>query len=466
MCAAPGGDMAISMWVPVVRRDMTRNPAPVSPPVVLTIAGSDSGGGAGIQADLKTIEAGGAFGTSVVTSVTAQNTTGVASTHTLPVAEIEAQAEAVLSDFDVAAVKTGMLATSDVIDLVRERVTATDAPAVVDPVMVAASGDRLLEPAAEAAYEELVAESTLVTPNADEAEVLTDSEVTDSADAQQAGEALVEMGADAALVKGGHVPGDDVVDVLVTADSVETVRHPRVATEATHGSGCTLSSAVATRLAYGDDLSTAVRTGIDLLARAVRYNVDVGEGPGAVHHMVAARDRAERQPTAERVAELVAQFGKRDVSPLVPETGMNVVGATPYAEVPAECAAVDGRITRTLDGVAASGGVRFGASSQVATTLLAARESDANRRFAVGCRLDGETEAALDEIDGAVAEYDGDAAPSDRALRRALAGIDGRATAFVDRGGMGREGSLTLLAADSATLADRAITLLDAVREE
>ena len=445
---------------------MTRNPAPVSPPVVLTIAGSDSGGGAGIQADLKTMEAGGAFGTSVITSVTAQNTTGVASTHTLPVEEIDAQAEAVLSDFDVAAVKTGMLATSDVIDLVRERVAATDAPAVVDPVMVAASGDRLLEPDAESAYEQLVAESTLVTPNADEAEVLTGIEVADSADAQQAGEALVEMGADGALVKGGHVPGEDVVDVLVTADSVETVRHPRVDTEATHGSGCTLSSAIATRLAYGDDLSPAVRTGIDLLARAVRYNVDVGEGPGAVHHMVAARDRAERQPTAERVAEVVAQFVKRDVSPLVPERGMNVVGATPYAEVPAECAAVDGRITRTLDGVAASGGVRFGASSQVATTLLAARESDANRRFAVGCRLDGETEAALDELEGAVAEYDSDAAPSDRALRRALAETDERATAVIDRGGMGREGSLTLLAADSATLADQTVTLLDAVREE
>jgi len=445
---------------------MTRNPAPVSPPVVLTIAGSDSGGGAGIQADLKTAEAGGAFGTSVITSVTAQNTTGVASTHTLPVEEIDAQAEAVLSDFDVSAVKTGMLATSEVIDLVRERVAAADAPAVVDPVMVAASGDRLLEPDAETAYEQLVAESTLVTPNADEAAVLTGIEVADSADAQQAGEALVEMGADGALVKGGHVPGEDVVDVLVTADSVETVRHPRVDTNATHGSGCTLSSAIATRLAYGDDLSPAVRTGIDLLARAVRYNVDVGEGPGAVHHMVAARDRAERQPTAERVAEVVAQFVTRDVSPLVPETGMNVVGATPYAEVPAECAAVDGRITRTLDGVAASGGVRFGASNRVATTLLAARERDANRRFAVGCRLDGETEAALDEIEGAVAEYDGDAAPSDRALRRALAETDERATAVVDRGGMGREGSLTLLAADSATLADQTVTLLDAVREE
>jgi hydroxymethylpyrimidine/phosphomethylpyrimidine kinase len=458
--------MTISMYESLVQLGMTRNAAPVSPPVVCTIAGSDSGGGAGIQADLKTIEAGGAFGTSVVTSVTAQNTTGVESTHILPIEEIEAQADAVFDDFEVAAVKMGMLATSEIIDLVRERVAATDAPAVVDPVMVATSGDRLLEAEAEAAYEELVGESTLVTPNTDEAEVLTGVEVTDSARAQQAGEALVEMGADAALVKGGHVPGDDVVDVLVTGDTVETVRHPRVDTEATHGSGCTLSSAIATRLAYGDDVSTAVRTGIDLLARAVRYNVDVGEGPGAVHHMVAVRDRAERQPTAERVAELVAQFVRRDVSRLVPETGMNVVGATPYAEVRTECAAVDGKLVATLDGVAATRGVRFGASTRVADTLLAAREFDVDLQFAASCRLDDATEAALDVLDGAVAEYEGTERASEPAIGDALAATDGRPGALLDRGGKGRAGAITLLAPDSATLADQVVTLLGAVGEQ
>jgi hydroxymethylpyrimidine/phosphomethylpyrimidine kinase len=444
---------------------MTRNHVPSSPPVVLTIAGSDSGGGAGVQADLKTIAAGGAFGTSAVTSVTAQNTTGVESTHVLPTEEIDAQCGAVFEDFDVAALKTGMLATAEIIDLVRERVTEADAPAVVDPVMVAASGDRLLESTAETAYESLVAESKLVTPNADEAAVLTGVDVTDSASAERAGEELVGMGADAALVKGGHVPGDDVVDVLVTADSVETVRHPRVDTDATHGSGCTLSSAIATRLANGDDLPTAVRGGIDLLARAVRYGLDVGEGPGAVHHTVALRDRADRQPTAERVAELVAQFVRRDVTPLVPETGMDVVGATTYAEVPAECAGVDGGIVRTLDGVAA-GGVRFGASTRLAQTLLAVREFDGSVRFAVGCRLDSETESALDTLGVGVAEHDGSNAPTEPDICDALAAADPDPGVFLDRGGMGRAGSMTLLAPDSATLADRVVTLLDAVREE
>mgnify|MGYP006284176423 FL=1 len=451
---------------------MARNPAPVTPPVVLTIAGSDSGGGAGIQADLKTIEAGGAFGTSAVTSVTAQNTTGVASTHVLPVEEITAQIDAVRSDFDVGAIKTGMLATSGVVDLVTETVRESPAPAVVDPVMVAASGDRLLEPEAESAYEDLVAASTLVTPNADEAEVLTGIDVEDSARAQQAAEQLVEMGADAALVKGGHVPGEDVVDVLATEETIQTVRHTRVDTEATHGSGCTLSSAIATRLAHGDDVSTAVQTGIDLLARAVRYNLDVGEGPGAVHHMVAVRDQAERDPTAERVAEVVNQFVRRDVSRLVPEVGLNVVGATPYAEVPAECAAVEGRITRTLDGVAANRGVRFGASTNVARFLLAAREYDPELRFAVNCRYDDGVATALDALDWPVAEYDPTERPDDAnevlewAAREAFADAAETPVGVVGHAAPGWEPTVVVLAADTATLADRAATLLDAASDE
>jgi hydroxymethylpyrimidine/phosphomethylpyrimidine kinase len=442
--------------------------------VVLTVAGSDSGGGAGIQADLKTIEAGGAFGTSVVTSVTAQNTTGVESTYVLPVAEIAAQCEAVLSDFDVAAVKTGMLATGAVVDLVREQVAATDSPAVVDPVMVAASGDRLLEPEAETAYERLVAEATLVTPNADEAEVLTGIEVVDAESAREAGAAVVGMGARAALVKGGHVPGEDVVDVLVTDERVETIRHPRVETEATHGSGCTLSSAIATRLAHGDDIDVAVRAGVDLLARAVRYSLDVGQGPGAVHHMVAVRDRAQRQPTTERVTETVRTFVERDVAPLVPEVGMNVVGATPYAEVPAECAAVEGRVSRTLDGVAPTRGVRLGASSHLARFLLAAREFDTDLRFAVNCRFDDDVEAALGTLDGPVAEYDRGAEPEERretegrtmqwGARQAFQGTAETPVAVFDRGDVGKEPMVRLLATDASGLVDRTLSLLDAVQ--
>ncbi|WP_436927361.1 bifunctional hydroxymethylpyrimidine kinase/phosphomethylpyrimidine kinase [Halosimplex amylolyticum] len=449
---------------------MTRREAPVAPPVVLAIAGSDSGGGAGIQADLKTIEAGGAFGTTAITSVTAQNTTGVESTHVLPTEEIDAQCEAVCSDMDVAAVKTGMLATSEVVDLVTERVRATDAPAVVDPVMVAASGDRLLASEAESAYEDLVAEATLVTPNADEAGVLTDVTPESEAEAREAGERLVDLGADAALVKGGHVPGESVVDVLVTGDSVETFRHPRVDTDATHGSGCTLSSAIAARLAHGDDLVDAVGAGIDLLARAVRYNLDVGEGPGAVHHAVELRDRAASDATAEAVEGVVQSFVDRDVGPLVPEVGLNVAGATPYAERPDETAAVEGRITRTLSGAHPNRGVRFGASTHVARLLLAAREHDRALRFAANCRYGDDVATALDELDGPVAEFDagertqnGQERAVERGVAAAFDSVDETPSAVVNRGAYGDEPLTFVLAREPDALVDRTLTLLEVV---
>jgi len=455
---------------------MMRQRAPVTPPVVLTIAGSDSGGGAGIQADLKTIEAGGGFGTSAITSVTAQHTRGVESTHLLPTAEIEAQCDAVRSDFDVAAVKTGMLATREVVELVTDQLADLDAPAVVDPVMVATSGDRLLDEGAEAAYEDLAREATLITPNADEATVLTGIEIESTADAERAGQQLVAEGVEAALIKGGHVPGEAVTDLLVTEAGVETISHPRVDTEATHGSGCMLSAAIATRLAHGDHLSEAVRSGIDLLGRAVRYGIDVGEGPGSVHHMVAARNDAAREPTAEAVTGIVRQLVEADISPLVPEVGTNVVGATPHAETPAECAAVEGRIGRTLDGVAPTGGVRFGASSHVARFLLAAREYEPNLRFALNCRFDDEIETALDSLDWPVGSYDRENEPDpvrseekqtmQWGAAQAFEGENRPPVAVFDRGSHGKEPITKLLATDPATLVDRTTTLLETFGSE
>ncbi len=450
-----------------------RTPAPVEKPVVLTIAGSDSGGGAGIQADLKTIEAMGGFGTSAITAVTAQNTTGVTSSHVLPVAELTAQIEAVLSDFDVRAVKTGMLATTEVVETVVEYARGLAVPLVVDPVMVATSGDRLLTEEAEAAYEALIAESTLVTPNADEAAVLTDVEPADEAGARLAGQRLLAMGADAALVKGGHLPGDEVVDVLVTPETVETARHPRIDTEATHGSGCTLSSAIATRLAHGEPLVDAVDRSLAFMSRAIRYHHAVGEGPGAVHHLVALRNEAAREATAEEVRGVVARLVDADVRPLVPEVGINVVGASPYAESVDETAAVEGRIARTLSGVAPTLGVRFGASSHVARFLLGAREHHPGLRFAVNVRFDDAVEEALASLGWEVAEYDRDAEPTEAAgtmdwAAREVFGPDTRwaeepPTAVVDRGAVGKEPMTKLVAEDAGTLAELVVDLNGAV---
>ncbi len=267
-----------------------QQPEPVSPPVSLTIAGSDSGGGAGIQADLKTMAAHGVYGTTAITAVTAQHTRGVDSSFVLPLEEIDAQIRAALEDFDVRAVKTGMLATGKIIDLVAEHAADLDVPLVVDPVMVATSGDRLIDLEGITAYEALLQHATLVTPNADEAGVLTGVTVDDIESARTAGERLLEDGASAALIKGGHVPGPEITDLLVTDEGERAFTHPRVDTEATHGSGCTLAAAIAAGLANGDSLETAVERGGEHLETAVPAYYDVGQGPGAVNHLASGQE--------------------------------------------------------------------------------------------------------------------------------------------------------------------------------
>ena len=460
---------------------MTRRAVPDRRPVALTIAGSDSGGGAGIQADLKTMEAEGVFATSAITSTTAQHTRGVESTHVLPAEEVDAQIGAVRDDFDVGAVKTGMLATTPIVELVSEHAREWGVPFVVDPVMVATSGDRLLAAEAEAAYENLVAAATLVTPNADEAAVLTGIEVADEETMRAAGEALVETGAAAALVKGGHVDdaGRDerVVDLLVTDETVRRFEGPRVDTDATHGSGCTLSSAIAAGLAREESFPDAVAAGVEFMRRAVRYPLDVGQGPGSVHHLVAVRDRAARHPTAEAVEGVVDRLVAGETArAIVPEVGLNVVGATPYAESVREVAAVEGRITRTLSGVRPNRGVRFGASSHVARFLLSAREFH-DYRFAANCRFDDGVEAALAALGWPVASFDRGAEPTADeeastmgwGAQQAFAGTAGAETppvAVVDDGDVGKEPMTRVLARDAETLGDQLLALASAVATE
>jgi hydroxymethylpyrimidine/phosphomethylpyrimidine kinase len=256
------------------------------------VASTDSGGGAGIAADLKTMTRLGVYGGCVVVSVTAQHTRGVESTHVLPAAAVRDQFDAVADDFDVGAVKTGMLATEAGIRTVADRLADYDGPVVVDPVMVATAGDVLLEPGAVEAYDELIGTATLVTPNADEAAELTGTYPDTDAEIEAAAADLLDRGADAVLLKGGHVDveGDEVRDTLVTADGTQsrTFVGERVATDRTHGSGCTLSSAIAARLAHGDDLPTAVERGIAFTGAALARPADVGRGPGSVNHLVDA----------------------------------------------------------------------------------------------------------------------------------------------------------------------------------
>jgi len=254
-------------------------------PVGLTIAGSDSGGGAGIQADLKTFAAFGVYGASVLTALTAQNTCGVRAIADVDPDFVAQQIDAVLEDLDVRAAKTGMLWRSAVIAVVADRLRAHPLPhLVVDPVSVATSGNVLLEPAAVAwLRERLLPLATLVTPNLREAEVLTGRPVTCPDEMRDAARALVDLGARAALVKGGHLAGD-ALDLFYDGRSFRELSAPRIRTRSTHGTGCTLSAAVAAGLARGEGLEAAVAAAKRYVTRAIETAPQIGHGTGPVNH--------------------------------------------------------------------------------------------------------------------------------------------------------------------------------------
>jgi len=252
----------------------------------LTIAGSDSGGGAGIQADLKTFAAHGVFGTSAITAVTAQNTLGVTAWQAMPADLVTAQIEAVAADFDLRAVKVGMLATAAIVEAVSATIVELDLPdVVVDPVMVATGGDRLLEEdAIEAIKRELMPHTRVLTPNVPEAEALSGMGIASVDDMRSAARRILASGPRVVLVKGGHLRGSESVDVVVTAHDSFELRRPRVESTSTHGTGCTLSSAIAANLALGLELQPALERAREYVDGAIRHAPGLGRGHGPLGH--------------------------------------------------------------------------------------------------------------------------------------------------------------------------------------
>jgi hydroxymethylpyrimidine/phosphomethylpyrimidine kinase len=251
----------------------------------LTIAGSDSGGGAGIQADLKTFSALGVFGMSAVTAITAQNTLGVTAVHEIPAEIVAAQIDAVVTDIGVDAAKTGMISNSEIIRGVAAKVREHGiSTLVVDPVMVATSGDRLLrEDAVEALRTELLPLATVVTPNLPEAAVLTGREVSSLEGMREAARAIVGLGVRSVLVKGGHLDGD-AVDLFYDGSAFTELPGRRIQTTSTHGTGCTLASAIAALLARGEPLESAIGNAKVYVTAAIERAYPIGHGHGPVHH--------------------------------------------------------------------------------------------------------------------------------------------------------------------------------------
>ena len=257
--------------------------------IALTIAGSDSGGGAGIQADLKTFSALGVYGASVITAVTAQNTSAVTAVLNIPVDTVEAQIRAVLDDITVNAIKIGMLSSPEIIETVSHCLVGFSGPIILDPVMVAKSGDRLLQQnAIDSLKTRLTPVASLITPNLPEAAILLGCDLAkDESDMLAQGEALLGLGAKAVLIKGGHATGDECTDLLIRKDHQPiSFRSTRIQTKNTHGTGCTLSSSITAYLAKTIPLEEAISDAHTYLNQAIRAadSLHIGQGHGPVHH--------------------------------------------------------------------------------------------------------------------------------------------------------------------------------------
>ena len=252
---------------------------------VLIIAGSDSGGGAGAQADIKTVTRLGGYAATAITAITVQNTLGVSAVHPIPPEIVAAQGRAVLCDIGADAIKTGMLGSAAVVEITAALLDEARVPAVIDPVMVAKGGAALLDANAVATFKRLlIPRAALLTPNGPEAEALTGVAVTDLEGARRAAQALLAAGAAAVLIKGGHIPGPRVIDLLATPVGETLFENERIETRHTHGTGCTLASAIATGLAQGLPLTEAVAEGWAYVAEAIRQAPGLGQGHGPLNH--------------------------------------------------------------------------------------------------------------------------------------------------------------------------------------
>lgn len=358
---------------------------------VMIIAGSDSGGGAGIQADLKAVTVLGGHAMTVITALTAQNTQGVKGVHAAPLEFVRAQFESVTEDIEVDAVKTGMLHSAELVELTAELVKGLDKPLVVDPVMVAKGGDRLLaEDAIKAVKEKLIPLATLLTPNLDEAEALLGRQVRNTDQMIQAAKDLVAMGACAALVKGGHLE-DDPADVLFDGKEVHFFRAARIDTPHTHGTGCTLASALATLLAQGREVSVAVERARLLIRRGIAGGLAIGKGHGPVNAMADIEPRLALGGCLTRVEAAMDRLEQEPgLGFIIPEVRGQLGYALPGAAGPGEVIAIQGRITDMNGRLKAAGPAKAGASQHVAKIVLTACAADPEKRTAMALCFDEE----------------------------------------------------------------------------
>ena len=442
-------------------------------PCALTIAGSDSGGGAGIQADLKTFAALGVHGMTAITSITAQNTVAVTAVQDVDPEVVRAQIEAVVEDIGVDAAKTGMLHTSEIIEVVAEEIERHGFPVVVDPVMIAKSGAALLRPEAkETLVRRLLPLATVVTPNAMEAEAISGIKIETLEDGRRAAEEIASLGPKAVVVKGGHILQTEgkAIDILLYEGEFTLFEAERYETKTDHGTGCSFSAAIAAELAKRRSIPEAVGVAKVFVNRAIRYGLQIGRGHGPLNPMANLYNEAERYRVLRDVGEAVRLLeGTPEVRALVPEVQMNIGMALPYATGPDDVAAVVGRIVRMRQGVRASGCPEFGASRHVARTILAVMRFDPEVRAGMNIRYSEEAVKVCQELGLTVSFYDRREEPrevkeregmtttwgAEQAVRRA-----GRVPDVIYHlGDWGKEPMITLLGRTALEVAERAVEI-------
>ncbi|MCP8312004.1 MAG: bifunctional hydroxymethylpyrimidine kinase/phosphomethylpyrimidine kinase [Candidatus Methylarchaceae archaeon HK02M1] len=378
-------------------------------PKVLSIAGSDPDCGAGIQADLKTLTALGVYGMTVITSVTAQNTVELTAIHDVPVDVIKAQIEALFRDIGVDVVKTGMLHTKEIIEVVAEEIRKHNLPAVVDPVMMSKSGAHLLErDAKNTLIETLFNLATVVTPNAMEAEVISDKKIEVIEDAKEAAKKIAKFGPKAVVIKGGHAFSDEKAFDLLYLDGDFTIfEAKRVKTKSTHGAGCTFASAVAAELAKGKSIKDAVGIAKDFTTIALRSGFSIGHGFGPVNPIAHLYNEAEKYHVINNLKEALEILESHpEFSSLIPESQTNVAMALPLADDIVDIAAIPGRIVKVGKKIKASSCPEFGASSHIARMILTIMRFNNKIRSGLNIKYSEETLEVCKGLGLKVSYYD------------------------------------------------------------
>lgn len=432
---------------------------------VLSIAGSDSSGGAGIQADIKTVLSLGGYAMSVITAVTAQNTLGVQGIRTMDPEFVGLQIDAVLGDVGADCVKTGMLGTAEIVETVSRKLREYEIDKlIVDPVMVSKSGAILLgEAARDAMIKDLFPQSYLLTPNIPEAEAFVGRSISNVSDMKKAAKKIKKMGPKYVLVKGGHLPNAPV-DVLHDGNQDYEFETQRVRTRHTHGTGCTLSAAIATFLARGLPLMECIDKARRYLYRALRFSLGIGKGIGPLNHFASITREIERTNVMEELDRSIERLKRLNIGHLIPEVQSNLAYAIPYAESVQDVASFPGRIIQLVNTIAVLSSPRFGASRQIHYLVLAAMEYDPKRRAAMTIIYSDSLVKRIQALGYSVAEFDRRRTPPDLqkeegstlawGVQDVMEELGGVPDAIFDRGALGKVPLIRLFGATPSSIVD------------